>query len=151
LKRALPKKHKYLYILGTSKKETKHLKKKFSELNADLVNLSYPKDRTPKNANFEKRPLTVRPTTCWPTIMEKIPSKKLYSIKEVACMYGISQWLIYQHIKLDPTFPCVNVGIKKHFLIQIDRFETWLMDRGLQKRLQHHNIPNSKELLEVGI
>jgi hypothetical protein len=44
LKRALPKKHKYLYILGANKRETKFLKKKFSVLNPNLVNLSYPKD-----------------------------------------------------------------------------------------------------------
>ncbi|NOT77736.1 MAG: helix-turn-helix domain-containing protein [Bacteriovoracaceae bacterium] len=149
LKRPLPKKHKYLYILGTDKRETKYLKKKFCDLNPTLVNLRYPKERVPKKLNSEERPLTERPTTCWPTSMEKFPLKKLYSIKEVASMYGISQWLIYRHIKSDPTFPSVNIGIKKHFLIQLELFDKWLASRSHQLILKDHNLPSSNELMRV--
>jgi len=38
-------KHKYLYVLGRSKKETKDLKKLFNQYNPKLKNLEYPKDR----------------------------------------------------------------------------------------------------------
>jgi len=38
-------KHKYIYILGKDKKETKMLRKRFAELNPDKINLSYPKER----------------------------------------------------------------------------------------------------------
>ena len=42
IKRKSPKKHKYIYILGRTKKENKELHKRFKELNEDVVNLSYP-------------------------------------------------------------------------------------------------------------
>jgi hypothetical protein len=43
--RIVPKKHKYVYILGANKKETKELRNKFFELNKNMVNLPYPKER----------------------------------------------------------------------------------------------------------
>ena len=64
-------------------------------------------------------------------------------------MYGISQWLIYHHIKSDPTFPCVNVGIKKRFLIQLERFDKWLSTRSQLQTIKGHNLPSVNELLEV--
>lgn len=45
LVRSVPAKHKYCYILGSSKKETKKLKKIFAERNPDKVNLPYPRVR----------------------------------------------------------------------------------------------------------
>jgi len=45
IKRIPIKKHKYIYILGKDKKETKYLKKIFNELNPRLLNLNYPKER----------------------------------------------------------------------------------------------------------
>ena len=42
--RVVPPKHKYVYILGASPKETKNLKKKFEELNKHRIK-SYPKER----------------------------------------------------------------------------------------------------------
>lgn len=41
----VPPKHKYVYILGQSKKETKELHERFRQLNPKLVNLPYPKVR----------------------------------------------------------------------------------------------------------
>lgn len=43
--RVVPAKHKYCYILGRSKKETKHLKDLFIQYNPKRVNLPYPKER----------------------------------------------------------------------------------------------------------
>ena len=40
--REMKPKHKYIYILGRTKKETKELRNKFKELNQDMVNLTYP-------------------------------------------------------------------------------------------------------------
>ena len=45
LVREMKPKHKYIYILGQSKKETKALKKLFKNLNPKLVDLPYPTDR----------------------------------------------------------------------------------------------------------
>lgn len=44
-KRKVPAKHKYCYILGRSKRETKNLLKDFAEQSPKKVNLSYPKER----------------------------------------------------------------------------------------------------------
>jgi len=44
-KRKVPAKHKYCYILGQSKSETKRLKNIFAEKSPDKTNLSYPKER----------------------------------------------------------------------------------------------------------
>ena len=38
-------KHKYIYILGKDKRETKLLRNKFKELNPKLLNIPYPKNR----------------------------------------------------------------------------------------------------------
>jgi hypothetical protein len=43
--RSVPAKHKYCYILGRSKKETKHLRELFIQHNLKKVNLPYPKER----------------------------------------------------------------------------------------------------------
>ena len=45
LSRDLKSKHKYIYILGKSKKETKALKKLFYKLNPNMVDLDYPSER----------------------------------------------------------------------------------------------------------
>lgn len=44
-KRDVPKKHKYAYILGANKKETKKLREEFELLNPKLVGIPYPKER----------------------------------------------------------------------------------------------------------
>ena len=44
-KRKVPPKHKYCYILGQTRRETKYLKKIFSEVNPKKVDLPYPTDR----------------------------------------------------------------------------------------------------------
>ena len=148
-RRQIPRKHKYIYILGSSKKETQKLKEHFKELNPGLINIPYPKIRGPIISRPSERPLTGRPQPCWPLIETKIPQKRFYSIKEVSVMYGISQWLIYHHIKTDPTFPFVNVGIKKKLLIEPKSFEGWVSSRTRNQVHQGFNLPSAKELLEV--
>lgn len=44
-KRKVPAKHKYAYILGKDKRETRKLREKFAELNPHLVGKPYPKTR----------------------------------------------------------------------------------------------------------
>jgi len=43
--RSTPSKHKYCYIMGRSKRETRALKRRFVEMNPTLVSLPYPKER----------------------------------------------------------------------------------------------------------
>jgi|GEM_PF-910835 len=155
-RRKVPPKHKYAYFLGADKRETKKLKSKFLELNPDKQNLAYPKSRGPQfvGHSFERvfaPKLTERPTPCWPSSEAIVPTKKFYSIKEVASMYGINQWLIYHHIKADPTFPYVNVGVKKRFLIEPQKFEQWLTLRSHKNVNERHQLPSATELMEVGL
>ena len=43
--RQIPAKHKYVYILGATKSETKYYKRLFEEMNPNKVNLEYPRNR----------------------------------------------------------------------------------------------------------
>jgi hypothetical protein len=43
--RIVPKKHKYVYVLGSNKKETKLLREEFLKLNPTLASIPYPKQR----------------------------------------------------------------------------------------------------------
>lgn len=153
-RRQVPRKHKYVYVLGVNKKETKRLRRNFVELNPDKANLTYPKSRGPNycgrsNKRVFPQKLTERPTPCWPSNEAIVPKKKFYSIKEIASMYGINQWLIYHHIKADPTFPYVNVGVRKRFLIEPEKFEQWLMERSHKSVNKRHQLPSTTELMEV--
>jgi hypothetical protein len=45
VKRDVPRKHKYAYILGANKKETRRLRDEFEKINPKMVNIPYPKER----------------------------------------------------------------------------------------------------------
>lgn len=160
-RRKIPPKHKYVYILGPTKSETKKLKSLFRDLNQTKQNLKYPKIRGPidmkdkdktHSENLERpcrvpdQELTKRPNPWWPLNNSE---KKFYSIKEISNMYGISLWLLYEHVKSDPKFPVVNIGLKKKFVIDPVQFESWLSSKTKKFRENEHNLPNSEELLEV--
>lgn len=152
-KRSIPPKHKYVYLLGRTKAETHKLKEQFTNLNPGKINIPYPKNRGPAEQKILARPcrisdqqLTKRPNPCWPLAKE---TKKYFSIKEISNMYGISIWLLYLHVKTDPKFPVVNIGVKKKFVIDPAEFEIWLNSKTKKFRLTEHNLPSSDELLEV--
>jgi hypothetical protein len=50
--RLMPRKHKYAYLKGRGRLETKRLKRLFAELNPELVGLPYPEKRTPKPSSI---------------------------------------------------------------------------------------------------
>ena len=54
-RRRIPRKHKYVYLLGKTKKETRELLRIFREHNPDKQNLAYPKHRGPEKVS--KAPL----------------------------------------------------------------------------------------------
>lgn len=159
-RRRIPLKHKYVYILGKTKAETKHLKNIFRNLNPRLVDLPYPKIRGPvenPSKNSVGRPcrisgqeLTKRPNPWWPLAKEDtVSSKKFYSIKEVSKMFGISQWLLYHHAKTDATFPVVNVGVKKKLLIDPTLLARWIENKTKKFKEAEHNLISSAALLEA--
>lgn len=136
----LPRKHKYIYILGNGQIETKRLRRQFAKLNPEKLHMSYPKDIVPHHEGglIENRGQKV--------VGEQriIPSKRFCSVREIGEIYGISQWVIYHHIKTDPGFPHINVGNKKRFLIDLEKFEHWITRRSQNQ----HLCPNSNELLQ---
>jgi hypothetical protein len=162
LRRKVPPKHKYVYILGITKAETKKLRSTFKDLNQTKQNLKYPKIRGPiemkddekESLNHLARPcrildqeLTKRPNPCWPSNNDE--NKKFYSIKEISKMYGISLWLLYEHVKSDPAFPVINIGLKKKFVIDTVQFEKWLESKTKKFREAEHRLPSTDDLLEV--
>ncbi len=68
LRRRIPRKHKYVYLLGKTKKETKALLRLFRERNPDKESLAYPKVRGPqtkKTFNFlPKKNFNSLPSLC---------------------------------------------------------------------------------------
>ena len=133
-RRAIPKKHKYVYILGQGKRETQGLCQRFEELNPDKTGLTYPKARgefpryLPNGAFLQEPQKEAQQKTT-------VSLERFYSIREVSKMYGISQWLLYHHLKTDPSFPYTNIGVKKKFLIELEEFDRWL-EKKSQKRTQ---------------
>ena len=102
---------------------------------------------------IDKKADSMRPLA--KNIMAAMPQtktqKKFYSIKEVSKMYGIGQWLLYHHIKTDPAFPYVNVGVKKRLFIEPKLFEQWLRERGQKNHNNQYDLPSANELMEVGV
>lgn len=143
--RKLHLKHKYVYILGTNKNETKKLKKLFEMKNPDLVGLKYPKERGVINtaelkrkiqeknltkAILESRPLAIEePQNSLNTKNSQNFEKKYLTVKEAMHMMNISQWSIYQLIQKDPTFPVLNVGVTKKFVIDSFKLNQWLENK----------------------
>lgn len=132
--RALRPKHKYVHILGASKKETAKLRREFERLRPELQNIAYPKERVPEAANTaakifrqEEKTLTQNSQNCRPLGRED--GRTILTVKEVSEMLRVSQWTIYHLIKTDPTFPSLNVGIKKKFVVRAEELERWLAQR----------------------
>ena len=64
-------------------------------------------------------------------------------------MFGISQWLLYHHAKTDATFPVVNVGVKKKFLIDPKILANWIENKTKNFKEAEHNLISSAALLEA--
>jgi excisionase family DNA binding protein len=165
LRRPVPKKHKYVYILGKAHTETRQLKELFRELNPEKVNLPYPKARSPEKTpaplptpqatipaavipeKTKDRPLNFENVECRP-IGHKNVSPYL-TVKEAAQMLKISQWTLYSLIKNDRTFPSLNIGVKKKFVIKAEGLEKWMEDRSKMLFLKERGLLSGPDLLQV--
>ncbi len=150
-KRELPRKHKYLYILGKTKKESRRLKKIFKLINPDKLTLSYPKRKTSSHAavqKVKKAPihLTNSSSLCrpWPL---KIKEDHYMSLKEVALKYKISLSLLYRLVHEQPSFPVKNIGLKKKFVVKLSELEQWIEKRSRKERISLTELPTADELL----
>lgn len=140
-RRRLQPKHKYLYILGRDRRETKFLTQVFEERNPRLIDLVYPKirgaviDTADNQPEYKENILTKVPETIRPQEMngkKELPEKTFLTPKEVAAFMGISEWSIYNLIKRDGKFPAMNIGIKKKWVIHRERYFQWLESRANQ-------------------
>jgi hypothetical protein len=172
-KREVPKKHKYVYILGRTHKETTRLRLQFQTLHPEQSKLPYPKVRGLASTQVISRqtPVGVRPTNF--AAAPQIPAAKISDghlndpaaggrpqkyeartveaflpIKELALRYSISEWILYRFIKTDPTFPYLNVGLRKKFVINEASFRTWMEERTKRQRSQFFHIPTGQDLLK---
>ena len=136
--RKLKPKHKYVYILGQTKTETNALKRLFEERNPHLLNRPYPKirgaviDTAAKVEVKKEKYLTKEFEKARPQdteIQEKIVVKKYLTAKEAMQFMNISEWSLYNLIHRDPTFPYLNVGVTKKYVIDSERLSQWLENR----------------------
>ncbi len=52
--------------------------------------------------------------------------KRLKTINEISHEFGVSKTILYSQIKTDPTFPVVNIGRKKKYMIDTTSYLAWL-------------------------
>ena len=74
---------------------------------------------------------------------------KFVPVKQLAALYGLNVGVVYEWIKTDSTFPYVNTGVKKKFMVQLDLFETWLQERTQRQKNDRFGIPTTDELLQL--
>jgi hypothetical protein len=74
---------------------------------------------------------------------------KPISVKQLATLYGLKAGAVYEFIRTDPSFPYVNAGVKKKFLINTDEFETWLKSRTTKQKHEHFAVPSSLDLISA--
>ena len=156
LVRSLPAKHKYAYILGVSKTETKKLKALFESLNPNLVGLSYPKFRGPcpntadNIITIKEIPLTEPEVSTRPWPQENIPTEDIFlTVKEAAMILKLSVWSIYKLIENDPVFPVHNIGVKKKFVVNKRDLQSWMESKTRKRILEKQCLPSGLELLKM--
>ncbi len=77
------------------------------------------------------------------------PAPMLVAVKALALKYGVGPATIYEFIKTEPDFPYVNVGVKKKFLIDVNKFDIWLTERTKKQKHEHFAIPTALDLTTV--
>lgn len=71
----------------------------------------------------------------------------LISVKNAITKFGLSKYVIYSSIKIDPTFPAINIGPKKNYKIYEDELKVWLLRKKEIHSLQI-NIPTTQEIIK---
>lgn len=80
-------------------------------------------------------------------LQDRRPTKKRFlSVKEISKEYSMSLRVIYNLIKTDPTFPYINMGLKKKLMIDLEAFDLWLVKRTLNEQKSQFKIPDLMEL-----
>lgn len=71
----------------------------------------------------------------------------MVSVKALAIHYGMSKSTLYALIRSDPTFPYLNVGLKKKLMIEAAKFEMWLNARTDKQKDEHFGLPAANGLI----
>lgn len=156
-RRSLHAKHKYVQILGRNRRETENLRALFQEKNPDLFGIPYPKVRDPQNYTADH---VVTMAGSGPDTAAKFLPKnsrderpaerrEFLTVKEVAMMLRVSDWTIYNLIKTDPTFPHLNIGIRKKLVIESSKLGDWTKRRSRNLFLIERNLPTTNQLLNT--
>jgi predicted DNA-binding transcriptional regulator AlpA len=148
-RRELHPKHKYLYILGRTKKETKTLKEIFQKRNPDLCGLAYPKIRGPQSNTAANVTDTADQALTKDSQNYRPAERDYLTVKEVADMLRVSDWTIYNIIKTDRSFPYLNIDLKKKLVIENAKLSDWLSKRTKRLLQIESNIPTGEALLRV--
>lgn len=59
---------------------------------------------------------------------------RLVTVKELSRRYGLSLIAVYGLIKTDSSFPAVNVGLRKKYMIDLNKFNQWLDQRAISTK-----------------
>lgn len=74
---------------------------------------------------------------------------RLVPIKELTRLYSLKLSAVYGLIHTDSTFPAVNVGLKKKYMIDLNDFNKWLEARSVKAKQARSNEPTSQDLLKM--
>lgn len=74
---------------------------------------------------------------------------RLVAIKELTKLYGLKLSAVYGLIKTDSSFPVVNIGLKKKYMIDLIHFEKWLTTRTAKEKQDRSHHPTSQDLLKM--
>lgn len=94
--------------------------------------------------------LTTNQNLCRPQISELFnlnESRELLTVKDVAIIYKICQRTIYDLIKTDSSFPYINVGLKKKYMIDKEKLETWIEKRTRRERQNQFRLAEPQDLI----
>lgn len=71
----------------------------------------------------------------------------LLTVRQLEALSGLTVGNIYSFIRTEPTFPYVNVGKKKKYLIDKEKFFAWLDKRSATDKSERFNLSSANQLI----
>ena len=66
-------------------------------------------------------------------------------------MLRVSEWTIYNLIKSNRSFPGLNIGLRKKFVVERERLQEWMKKRTRKLFLNERSLLTGEELLAKGV
>ena len=73
-------------------------------------------------------------------------SSRLVTVRHIIEKYGLSRHMVYSSIQCDSSFPFTNIGPKKNYRIDEDKFKGWL-NRKAYTTAYGDEIPTGEDLI----